>query len=527
MSPAAPKPDGGLNLADRPARTSAGSDPVKIFQAAHGLVVDGIAGPLTLAAGYQPQPGVSLSPTPSGGSTAPGAGAMRGVSAADWHLVQTIGQKYGVDPYILVAIGLHETQWGTAGAGRQGYTLGVGVPDGGGLQTQYQGLSAQLDQAARILVRNGVHNIQDIAAGKLAPSNGQVKYASDPGWSNNVIGIYNQIRGSSVGTGPSTAGGGGPGAGPIGPVGPNSTPGGGSGGGLPAAPYDPAKFAAALQSAGFATGLINSDKSLKDLFAKAVHQHLDPTEFLSALENTPWFQKRNASQRSFDELKFSDPNTFNRQLAMKSADIHAQATALGVTMTPARLALLTNTALRNGLTAQELQASIGAELHYNPRVAYGGTLGQTVNQLKQAASDYYVTLDDKTLGQFATQVTSGTTTVDHWTNFLKAQAASKFPWLKDQIDQGFTIAQLANPYKQEMAKTLEIDPGGINNADTTVLKGLQYQDPANMKGGFTTMPLYKFSDALRQDPRWLHTDNARNSAMDTATGVLHDMGLVS
>ena len=292
-------------------------------------------------------------------------------------------------------------------------------------------------------------------------------------------------------------------------------------------PWDPKKFQQELAGAGFAAGLINSDKSLKDLFAKAVQTKMDSTEFLTALENTSWFTHRSASQRAYDELTFSDHAQFKAQLGSKVAEVKALAAQLGVPMSAARLDLLGHTALRNSFSPDEMKAAIGAELHYNPRIAYGGTLGQTVNQLKQAASDYYVTLDDKTLGQFATQVTSGASTADHWTNFLKAQAASKFPWLKDQIDQGFTIAQLANPYKQEMAKTLEIDPGAINNADTTVLKGLQYQDPANMKGGFTTMPLYKFSDSLRQDPRWLHTDNARNSAMDTASGVLRDMGLVS
>jgi len=146
---------------------------VRAFQAAHGLVVDGIVGPKTLAAGY--------------GRTTQGTQSGTGVSAADWALVQQIASKYKIDPYILVAIGKHETGWGTQGAGRSGYTLGVGVPDSGGKVPRYQGLAAQLEGAAVILNRNGVHTIADVAAGKLAPSGGRVRYASDPNWTAAVV----------------------------------------------------------------------------------------------------------------------------------------------------------------------------------------------------------------------------------------------------------------------------------------------------------------------------------------------------
>jgi cell wall-associated NlpC family hydrolase len=124
-------------------------------------------------------------------------------------LAQKYGKMYRVDPRLLLAIGGHETQWGALGAGRQGYTLGYGVPGKGVLQAQYQGVENQYKYAAKTLAQWGARTLADVLGGKAS------RYAADPRWEAGVAQMYSQIGGgdgaapmaAAVGVTPSPPGG--------------------------------------------------------------------------------------------------------------------------------------------------------------------------------------------------------------------------------------------------------------------------------------------------------------------------------
>jgi cell wall-associated NlpC family hydrolase len=106
-------------------------------------------------------------------------------------LAQRFGKKYGVDPRLLLAIGGHETQWGTTGAGRPsqgGYALGYGVTDSG-ILSKYAGLQNQYRYGAKTLAGWGVHGLADIQAGKAS------RWATDPNWEKGVASVYQGIGG--------------------------------------------------------------------------------------------------------------------------------------------------------------------------------------------------------------------------------------------------------------------------------------------------------------------------------------------
>jgi cell wall-associated NlpC family hydrolase len=107
-------------------------------------------------------------------------------------LARKWGQKYGVDPRLLLAIGGHETQWGTTGAGRPsqgGYALGYGVTDSG-ILSKYAGLANQYRYGAKTLADWGVHGIADVQAGKAA------RWATDPAWEKGVSSVYSGMGGT-------------------------------------------------------------------------------------------------------------------------------------------------------------------------------------------------------------------------------------------------------------------------------------------------------------------------------------------
>ncbi len=119
---------------------------------------------------------------PGGSGKTPG-----GIPAADWQLAQKWGHTYGVDPLLLVAIGLHETDWGKLGDGRKGNILGVGSYDSGSTY-KWAGADAQLHEGAKILAAHGVHTIADVIAGKAR------WWATDPNWAKGVASWYNKIK---------------------------------------------------------------------------------------------------------------------------------------------------------------------------------------------------------------------------------------------------------------------------------------------------------------------------------------------
>jgi hypothetical protein len=137
------------------------------------------------------------------------------IPEADWKLVRRICRKHGVDPLLIVAIGMAETRWFTLGDGLTGNGLGVGSYDSGSTY-KYSGVQGQVRRACEILIKNKATSIVDILDGKLHSSGkwvngkyvgvgGTIKWASadtaDGGphkgkpypWSANVISIYKRL----------------------------------------------------------------------------------------------------------------------------------------------------------------------------------------------------------------------------------------------------------------------------------------------------------------------------------------------
>ncbi|MGB9660648.1 MAG: hypothetical protein ACPL5F_01350 [Moorellaceae bacterium] len=111
---------------------------------------------------------------------------------SDWVLVKQVAAQYGIDPYLLAAIGWHETHWGQSGWGRYGYTLGVGAYSEDYADPKYKGLYAQLMEGARIISR--------YIKGSATPEQlRQLAYEGwrpeDPeSWAGSVGRIYTQLR---------------------------------------------------------------------------------------------------------------------------------------------------------------------------------------------------------------------------------------------------------------------------------------------------------------------------------------------
>jgi hypothetical protein len=82
---------------------------------------------------------------------------------------------------------------------------------------------------------------------------------------------------------------------------------------------------------------------------------------------------------------------------------------------------------------------------------------------------------------------------------------------------GTDLETIYAPYKNVMYQTLELNPDAINLNDSTLRSAI---------GPNGEMPIYDFQRALRKDPRWQYTNNAREDVSNSVTKVLQDFGFV-
>lgn len=313
-----------------------------------------------------------------------------------------------------------------------------------------------------------------------------------------------------------------------------SAGGGGEGGSLGGAAgnneFSKADIAGALDNLGLPKGLIDSNASLRQAFNKIIKQRLDlntqvgQDRAMAIIKNTQWWQNHSAAQRKFDTLKVDDPQEYARQLAQKANDVKQAAQQMGVALSGNELQHLAFVSLRNGFDNTELTQSLAGHFEYKKNGTYTGQAGQDIQGLQKLASEYWTRLPAGRIDNMTQRMLAGDLTPEAMQDFFRQQAESRFGHLKKQLDSGLTIQDIASPYVGAMSQLLEVAPTAIKAGDNTILKALQQPDG---NGGFQLMPEWQFEDTLRNDPRWLKTDNARDSLLSIGHDLLKSWGVAT
>jgi hypothetical protein len=136
-------------------------------------------------------------------------------------------------------------------------------------------------------------------------------------------------------------------------------------------------------------------------------------------------------------------------------------------------------------------------------------------KLEGIAAANGLTLSPQQMSEFGKRIAAGESP-EAIKAIIRSQAALGQPEsVKKLLGQGLDLADVYSPYKTAMAKTLEVDPNAITLDDPTLRSAFT---PAGEQ------TLYDFQRALRKDPRWQYTNNARTEVADSVTKVLQDFG---
>lgn len=106
--------------------------------------------------------------------------------------------------------------------------------------------------------------------------------------------------------------------------------------------------------------------------------------------------------------------------------------------------------------------------------------------------------------------------VEDFSRIIRQQAKLGLPEkVGTLLDEGLDLANIYAPYRNTMATLLELTPDSIGLNDP-ILRTAYGQDKE--------MSIYEFQRAVRKDPRWQYTDNARQTVSSVALQVLRDFG---
>jgi hypothetical protein len=157
--------------------------------------------------------------------------------------------------------------------------------------------------------------------------------------------------------------------------------------------------------------------------------------------------------------------------------------------------------------------SVKAEIDQRLEGKQSLTLQALASTAKANGLDLAVFGDD--IDTWVKRVDSGED-VDIFKNLIRKTAKIGLPdKVGALLDEGVDLSAVYSPYKNLMARVLEIDPGSIELDDPTLRSAI---------GPDKEMPIYEFERNLRKDARWQYTDTARKEVSDVALGVLRDFG---
>lgn len=286
---------------------------------------------------------------------------------------------------------------------------------------------------------------------------------------------------------------------------------------------------------GWALSVLRSNPDLSKLFDNAVKGPGSPwssQRFVAALRNTNWYKQHSESNRQNQVLKGADPAEYNRRLGAAKTNVAAAYSQMFGRRPDAKLLnSMAMTAFTYGYSDTELHSMIGQSFNVAQQMkkGIGGTLGEAERQIRSAIDDYGIDMGEPWIANQLNYVATGRSDATATANYLRQLAISKYSAYKNELENGMTVKDIAEPFRQLMAKTLELSDKGISLADPTIQKALQNRAPAKGKvpGAPAQMPLWQFESQLKNDKRWNGTQNAQDSIMAAGRKVLADWGLAA
>jgi hypothetical protein len=279
------------------------------------------------------------------------------------------------------------------------------------------------------------------------------------------------------------------------------------------------------------TSLRNSDdpdaQSFAQWFDGQVRKYIDnPTgwsadSFKLEMNSQPWRQKYNSKAIEDMDLEAQFPELYAEQLNADVEALRDEAVQFGADIAEDELRELAKQKRRFGLTDAQMRNTL-TDLATAKSGDFRGATGELQRSLREWSRRNGLSLTDNLVSDYVRRIQRGDMTeADVLQDLRRTYMAGAYPAWSDRIDSGYDIADIAAPYRERMARLLEVDDTSIDFNDPLLQKGLQ---GVGADGKPSVVPLYEFERQVREDPRWQYTDNAYATYTDVGTQLLQMFG---
>ena len=174
---------------------------------------------------------------------------------------------------------------------------------------------------------------------------------------------------------------------------------------------------------------------------------------------------------------------------------------------------------RKDLLDDALNEFMGNDL--NTPEDMGGEYADLADKLKAISTNNGISFNDNYYNDIVSAVMRGESTEEDALRQIREQAAGYWPSYSDRIIAGSNARDLASGFLATMARDLEIDVSGIDLNDPLLRKALTGVDD---KGNPAPQSMWEFQMALKDDPRWMETNNAQNTISSSLSNIAKVMG---
>lgn len=275
---------------------------------------------------------------------------------------------------------------------------------------------------------------------------------------------------------------------------------------------------------GYSYAFLESHPELKKLFGHVVDDGWTFEKFQAELRDTKWWKENSQSMREAQVTQKTDPATWDAMMDAQSIKLQQLAAEIGAAVPAKTMKRIIKTSLETAMTDDQLRNMLGKYVDFTKNGTLFGEAGMHEFTMKEYAASMGIRLDDQTIKNQAQRVIRKVATTQDYESLIREHAKSMYPSYATQIDAGQTIKDIASPYTQMMAQTLEIPDTDITVFDPTIKSAL---NGLSSDGKPTGLTLTDFQQKLRSDPRWAKTDAAQNNVFNVGLAVLKNMGLAS
>ena len=259
------------------------------------------------------------------------------------------------------------------------------------------------------------------------------------------------------------------------------------------------------------------------------NRQMPPSSWLKEKRaKNPWFEARNSNQQAFD-IREQDPR-FRRDvetaIQLNRDKIVRWAGQRGIDIPPEILEELSRDATRNKWADDEGQLELNLGVFLGQRGVSPdarGTAGDFETQLQTWATTNGINLSPEAVRQYVERLTLRRQTLEDAKQEIRNNyMIGAFPAWEEQIRSGTDPNSIVSPYRDKLAKLLELSPSDLTWEDPMIQKAMQGVDA---DGKPRVVPLWEYEREIRKDDRWQKTNNAYETYAKIGNDLLRMFGL--